>query len=254
MGHSPCAFRRYPPSTERWASLPVSHTHDLQQMIAENTAARKEPLTGRAVIWPKRTVESSKRLDLLDLQRLGVLDAPDDRLHVVTWSRKGKPVGTIGCRLGHQPDGRPSLQLRYRLSDRSGNSLERRIDVELEATPCHFGGQRWWFLCPSTKHGRPCHRRCRVLYLPSGETGFACRDCHQLTYQCRQLHRDWFYETVTKPQAQVDRLRGQFRRAPSPELAEAIRIKQAGVLRAMDEHIGRLSALMGGFIEEPEDQ
>jgi hypothetical protein len=31
--------------------------------------------------------------------------------------------------------------------------------VQLVSTPCHYGGRRWWALCPA------CARRCAVLYL-----------------------------------------------------------------------------------------
>jgi hypothetical protein len=41
--------------------------------------------------------------------------------------------------------------------------------VELESTPCHFGGRRWWWICPATG------RRCATLYLPNGGTQFLSR-------------------------------------------------------------------------------
>ncbi len=37
--------------------------------------------------------------------------------------------------------------------------------------------------------GRRCGRRVGKLYLPPGEAYFACRECHQLTYQSQQEHR-----------------------------------------------------------------
>lgn len=45
--------------------------------------------------------------------------------------------------------------------------------VALSETPCHFGGSRKWFLCPS------CRRRCGVLYVGRS---IACRKCHDLVY------------------------------------------------------------------------
>jgi hypothetical protein len=55
--------------------------------------------------------------------------------------------------------------------------------VKLESTPLHFGGLRWWFLCPQ------CERRCACLHLPAGVEDFACRVCHDLSYRSRQEHR-----------------------------------------------------------------
>jgi hypothetical protein len=48
----------------------------------------------------------------------------------------------------------------------------------LEGTAQHFGGVRWWFLCPLAG----CGRRVAKLYLPPGGRYFGCRRCHRLTY------------------------------------------------------------------------
>ena len=47
--------------------------------------------------------------------------------------------------------------------------------VWLEWTPCHYGGARAWFLCPT----RSCGRRVAIIY---GTGPLACRHCHQLAY------------------------------------------------------------------------
>ena len=44
------------------------------------------------------------------------------------------------------------------------------------STPCHFGGERLWFQCPTPG----CHRRAAKLYL--GARVFACRRCYNLAY------------------------------------------------------------------------
>lgn len=41
--------------------------------------------------------------------------------------------------------------------------------VQMETTPCQFGGRRWWWLCPAT------WQRCLTLYLPNGGTRFLSR-------------------------------------------------------------------------------
>jgi hypothetical protein len=46
--------------------------------------------------------------------------------------------------------------------------------VQLESTPCRFGGQRLWFICSR------CARRVAVLYCPAKY--FACRTCCELAY------------------------------------------------------------------------
>ena len=61
------------------------------------------------------------------------------------------------------------------LSHRTG---QRNQCVELESTPCHFGGVRWWWVCPVSG------RRCAKLYLPNGGSLFASRGpgAYQLSY------------------------------------------------------------------------
>lgn len=47
--------------------------------------------------------------------------------------------------------------------------------IALTQTPCHFGGQRRWFVCPR------CGNRMALLYMRHGR--FACRHCQQIAYQ-----------------------------------------------------------------------
>lgn len=54
---------------------------------------------------------------------------------------------------------------------------ETQQTIELESTPLHFGGARWWFHCPD------CARRCATLHKPPGRQHFACRLCLNLTYR-----------------------------------------------------------------------
>jgi hypothetical protein len=41
----------------------------------------------------------------------------------------------------------------------------------------HYGGRRWWFICPVKKI------RAAKLHLPPGATQFASRNAHNLTYR-----------------------------------------------------------------------
>jgi hypothetical protein len=54
--------------------------------------------------------------------------------------------------------------------DRHGSSTGLQCQrVSIIPTPCHFGGVRWWWICPAT--GRPV----RKLYLPNGGVRFLSR-------------------------------------------------------------------------------
>ena len=53
--------------------------------------------------------------------------------------------------------------------------------VSLDWTGCHYGGERAWFRCPSSR----CGRRVAILYM--GDNGmFACRHCYRLAYRCQR--------------------------------------------------------------------
>lgn len=51
-----------------------------------------------------------------------------------------------------------------------------KYNIELTTSTPHYGGKRWWFICPITKE------RCGVLYLPPHSTYFASRKGHNIAY------------------------------------------------------------------------
>jgi hypothetical protein len=90
-----------------------------------------------------------------------------------SWGEDGK--ATIGLALRMEPsEGAGLLLLDY---TRGGEPVSQRI--RLEATPCHYGGQRWWARCEG------CSRRVAVLW----GSRWACRLCHGLAYRTSQLAR-----------------------------------------------------------------
>jgi hypothetical protein len=85
---------------------------------------------------------------------------------------------------------RPLLRLSYSQS-RPGTEQRESMDYDVALTTSRprFGGLRWWFVCPLTVNGRPCHRRCGKLYLHG--CYFGCRTCHGLTYTSSQESRKY---------------------------------------------------------------
>ncbi len=59
-----------------------------------------------------------------------------------------------------------------------------RLDygVRMGSTQPHYGGRRWWFLCPAIEAGCTCERRVQKLYRPPGTKYFMCRHCWGLSY------------------------------------------------------------------------
>ncbi len=91
--------------------------------------------------------------------------------YAIQWSRvgDGAPRGSITITV--IPD--HGVTLRYTIR---GESVPESF-VRWETTAPHFGGLRYWWLCPS------CGRRCADLY---GGRYFLCRKCHDLTYRTAQ--------------------------------------------------------------------
>ena len=109
------------------------------------------------------TTEAAKRIEVSYLYRRGMLE-PGARSSL-RWTLRGRPTGDI--RLRAETD---ALVLGYRYGD---EPLSYR--VELERTPCHFGGSRTWLRCPAAG----CGRRVGILY---GGRVFVCRTCADLAY------------------------------------------------------------------------
>ena len=63
-----------------------------------------------------------------------------------------------------------------------GETIKTEERIALTATPCRYGGKRWWLLCPpSNKH------RVTKLYAPYSSPFFKCRNCHELIYRSQRV-------------------------------------------------------------------
>jgi hypothetical protein len=111
-------------------------------------------------------------LDIRELSRRGCLRPGTWTLR---WIRNGEPAGAIE---GITTASSIVLSYRHR-PNRSAEWQDKRFLVELVRTPCHYGGERTWFVCPA----RGCGRRVALLH---GGPVFACRLCHQLVYESQR--------------------------------------------------------------------
>ena len=124
----------------------------------------------------RATVESGLRLDIDTMVRRGVIQPgahvggdmkfqfDDDELAIEFESSATDPRASW-------------LRLRYAICD-YWTEKQHEIDdkIYLAASRPHFGGQRWWFVCPKQ------NRRVRKLYLPLGAHRFRSRHAYRLAY------------------------------------------------------------------------
>ena len=139
--------------------------------------------------FDKKTIaEECHSVDVRYLHRNGLLESGN--WFSLRWSRVGRETGSIrGVVEGDKRPERVTLLYRHRRG-LSGEWGDVREPVELDWTPCNFGGERPWFICP----GAGCGRRVAILYGPGKY--FLCRHCYDLSYQSqrdnkmyRALHR-----------------------------------------------------------------
>jgi hypothetical protein len=99
----------------------------------------------------------------------------------MSWSRGEVKTGSISFTVSTVP-GDEYINFNYTQTD---NYTKEKTNLDykarLESTPCNYGGQRWWFVCPLIINGRICNRRVGVLYLDGKY--FGCRHCYNLTYE-----------------------------------------------------------------------
>lgn len=155
--------------------------------------ARPPPFTS----WPTgklRPVEQTSAIDASELAWFGVLDGRLDfsappwthwiEREIDLWERQQSWEALRPVRGSVHIDGpaHVRLELQFTIHGREREPQEGRdwrAALRLAATPCPFGGRRWWFLCPT------CDQRRARLYRRPGRF-WECRVCAGMTYESRQ--------------------------------------------------------------------
>jgi hypothetical protein len=92
------------------------------------------------------------------------------------WSRNGEKIAAINVKVEIG-----QLRLIYNFRRNNVDEWENlNYPIRLQTTACHYGGVRYWFICPAVG----CGRRTAVLYL--GGKYFACRHCYHLAYRSQR--------------------------------------------------------------------
>lgn len=119
----------------------------------------------------KTTTDSQHSVDIRWLRRQGYLRP--GVTGSLTWSRCGEKTGSIRYSIEQG-----SITLYYNHRENGGEWQPIQEQILLDATPCHYGGSRQWFLCPH------CSRRVAVIY--GAGKRFLCRHCYGLAYTSQQ--------------------------------------------------------------------
>lgn len=133
------------------------------------------------------TVESGLTLNLSRLFKMGWLKPGAVTSGILRWvnvsTQEEAASVSFESRLGE--DG-GFIRLRWTSTNRwTGEKRQYESQIALTTSPQHFGGRRWWFVCPCTGQRSTC------LHLPPGANTFASRKAHCLAYESqRETPRD----------------------------------------------------------------
>ncbi len=137
----------------------------------------------------KPVVERCLFLDANRWTREGILKSGVCHAGSWGWTYPGGKGFSVRYEVNTLDPGRPVLRLAYSWAWAGSEELHSAsYALRLTTTRPHFGGLRWWFVCPLVADGRPCNRRVGKLYLPPRARHFGCRHCHSLTYTSCQHH------------------------------------------------------------------
>lgn len=129
--------------------------------------------SGRLNTSGRTKIDGFRSLDVNFLNKAGCL-VPSWRGNW-QWLRDGECVAWI--QLGVNSN-QLFLSYRYRLNGGEWHDVEESIRIV--RVPCHFGGERPYFICPGNVPESPCDRRVAKLY--GAGKYFLCRHCHRLDY------------------------------------------------------------------------
>jgi len=149
----------------------------------------------------------------------------------INWSCNGESRGGMGISVKREninsPTEQASLNLRYTHTDYwSKEKSDMDYNIRLEATPCNYGGKRYWFICPLSVNGQYCGRRVGVIY--SIGKWFGCRRCGQIAYSSQMRGGSYRGTSFTYPilNAKKRKLKVLLPRQANKEIPARYGIKQ----------------------------
>jgi hypothetical protein len=133
------------------------------------------------------TTEDLPRIDIRAMKRQGVLHP--NYSGIFSWTIDDPRAGLMSFEIH-----RGWLRVNY-FVDCDSQDIKLSENIEFDSTPCHFGGERYWFLCPCCKKRITTLYRLRNLY--------RCRHCHDLSFR-------------SQSESQLDRLIRKYQKTQAP--------------------------------------
>lgn len=134
----------------------------------------------------RNVAEDSRKISIFWLKQKGFLTGY--RSGNISWTWGGDPSTRSSISITVNTD-QGYIELDYTQTDYWSDE-KRSLNYRhgLIATPCNFGGMRYWFECKLTRNGRYCGRRVGVLYKSAGTWYWGCRHCHHIGYNSQRTN------------------------------------------------------------------
>lgn len=143
----------------------------------------------------KSSVDDYRQFPISFLKKHGYLNSWVSFMRgSIYWKRWENPNGNIGFTVEKNDDDMiGTVQVHFTQTDReSWEKNDFDYTIRIEATPCHYGGLRWWFLDPCSHE----NIRCGVLYFQSNGY-FAGRKKLNLSYDSQNTsHTIRFWNSI----------------------------------------------------------
>jgi hypothetical protein len=141
--------------------------------------------------------DEALRIDLSWMIRTGRAVPGRNVAGTLSWTCRGNPSGRISYEAIMADLDYARLVLTYSRTKADGRESVTQ-EVRLVSTRPHFGGRRWWMICP--------YRGVRAgkLYMPNGGDRFASRVAWRLGYQSqREASRDKPFSRLNRVQRKL---------------------------------------------------
>jgi hypothetical protein len=143
------------------------------------------------------TTNMSFKIDIARMIRTGQATPGKWLSGSLHWTCGGEPAGSIGYQAQMVDLDNAWLELNYTRG--TGDCRETvRQRVALKYTQPHYGGRRWWMICPYR------HSRAGMLYMPNGGDRFASRKAWRLGYNVQRVaHGQRPFDTLFRLQRKL---------------------------------------------------
>lgn len=139
---------------------------------------------GKLRYMTKLTKEQCKNISIYDFKKRGILKQKF-KYGSINWTNRIKKAKDTAYYVFDKQEKYVAI---YHKFIRPGNK-EMLYKISITTTPCYYGKERYWFMCPNINNGASCNKRVAKLYLAPNSHYFICRHCLNLSYEIRNRNR-----------------------------------------------------------------